>query len=76
MKLDKEDVLVALKTISAPGEGENMVDSGAVKNIIVFGDEIVVDITISNPTLQAKKRTELDIMKVNHAVSYTHLRAH
>jgi ATP-binding protein involved in chromosome partitioning len=70
MKLDKQDVLVALKTISAPGEGENMVDSGAIKNIIVFGDEIVVDITISNPTLQAKKRTEVDIMKVIHERVY------
>ena len=35
MKLDKQDVQRALKTISAPGEGENMIDSGAVKNIIV-----------------------------------------
>ena len=70
MKLDKEDVLVALKTISAPGEGENMVDSGAVKNIIVFGDEVIVDITISNPTLQAKKRTEVDIMKTIHERVY------
>lgn len=70
MKLDKQDVKRALKTISAPGEGENMIDSGAVKNIIVFGDEVVVDITISNPTLQAKKRTEVDIMKVIHEHVY------
>jgi len=70
MKLDKQDVQRALKTISAPGEGENMVDSGAVKNIIVFGDEVIVDITISNPTLQAKKRAEVDIMKAIHEHVY------
>ena len=70
MKLDKQDVQRALKTISAPGEGENMIDSGAVKNIIVFGDEVIVDITISNPTLQAKKRTEVDIMKTIHELVY------
>lgn len=70
MKLDKQDVQRALKTISAPGEGENMIDSGAVKNIIVFGDEVIVDITISNPTLQAKKRTEVDIMKTIHERVY------
>jgi len=70
MKLDKQDVQAALKTISAPGEGENMIDSGAVKNIIVFGDEVIVDITISNPTLQAKKRTEVDIMKTIHERVY------
>jgi ATP-binding protein involved in chromosome partitioning len=70
MKLEKQDVQRALKTISAPGEGENMIDSGAVKNIIVFGDEVIVDITISNPTLQAKKRTEVDIMKTIHEHVY------
>jgi len=70
VKLDKQDVQRALKTISAPGEGENMIDSGAVKNIIVFGDEVIVDITISNPTLQAKKRTEVDIMKTIHERVY------
>jgi ATP-binding protein involved in chromosome partitioning len=70
MKLDKQDVQSALKTISAPGEGENMIDSGAVKNIIVFGDEVIVDITISNPTLQAKKRTEVDIIKTIHERVY------
>jgi ATP-binding protein involved in chromosome partitioning len=70
MKLDKQEVQRALKTISVPGEGENMVDSGAVKNIIVFGDEVIVDITISNPTLQAKKRAEVDIMKAIHEHVY------
>ena len=66
MKFNKQDVSNALKTISAPGEGANMIDSGAVKNIVVFADEVIIDITISNPTLQAKKRTEVDIMKVIH----------
>lgn len=70
MKLDKQDVQRALKTISAPGEGENMIESGAVKNIVVFGDEVIVDITITNPTLQAKKRTEVDIMKTIHDLVY------
>ena len=32
-----------------------MVDSGAVQNIVVFGDEVVVDVVINNPSLQAKK---------------------
>ncbi len=70
MKLQKQDILEALKTISAPGEGGNMVDSGAVKNVITFGDEVIVDITINNPSLQAKKRTEVDIMKVIHDLVY------
>ncbi|NQX84602.1 MAG: Mrp/NBP35 family ATP-binding protein [Flavobacteriaceae bacterium] len=70
MKLNKNDILNALKTITVPGEGENMVDSEAIKNIIVFGDEVIVEITIKNPSLQAKKRTEVDIMKVIHDKVY------
>ncbi|AWH73455.1 chromosome partitioning protein [Dokdonia sp. Dokd-P16] len=66
MKLQKNDILEALKTITAPGAGENMVDSGAVTNVLTFGDEVIVDITINNPTLQARKKTEVDIMKTIH----------
>jgi len=66
MTFDKVAILNALKTITAPGEAENMVDSGVVKNVVIFGDEVVVDVTISNPTLQAKKRVEVDIMKTIH----------
>lgn len=70
MNLKKEDILKALKTISVPGEGENMVDSGAVKNIMTFADEVIVDITITNPSLQAKKRTEVDILQTIHKLVY------
>lgn len=70
MKLNKQDILKALETITVPGEGKNMVESGAVKNVMTFGDEVIVDITISNPTLQAKKRTEVDIMKTVHDKVY------
>ena len=55
MKLNKQDILKALETISVPGEGQNMVESGAVKNVMTFGDEVIVDITITNPSLTSKK---------------------
>ena len=70
MNLKKNDIEQALKTITVPGEAQNMVDSHAVKNIIVFGDEVIVDLTISNPSLQAKKRTEVDILKTIHKLVY------
>ena len=70
MKLNKQDILKALETISAPGEGQNMVESGAVKNVVTFGDEVIVDVTINNPSLQAKKRVEVDIMKTIHDKVY------
>ncbi|WP_298238613.1 Mrp/NBP35 family ATP-binding protein [uncultured Algibacter sp.] len=70
MKLNKQDILKALESITVPGEGQNMVESGAVKNVITFGDEVIVDITIKNPSLQAKKRTEVDILKTIHEKVY------
>jgi ATP-binding protein involved in chromosome partitioning len=70
MKLNKQDILKALETISAPGEGQNMVESKAVTNVITFGDEVIVDITIKNPSLQAKKKTEVEIMKTIHDLVY------
>jgi ATP-binding protein involved in chromosome partitioning len=70
MKLDKKEIWSALETISVPGEGQNMVESGAVKNIQVFGDEVVVDITIKNPSLQARKKTEVSILQTIHQKVY------
>ena len=70
MNLKKQDILKALETITVPGEGQNMVDSGAVKNVVTFADEVVVDITIKNPALQARKKTEVDILKTIHDMVY------
>ena len=70
MKLNKQDILNALKTITVPGEGENMVDSGAVTNVVTFADEVIVDITINNPSLQAKKKTEVEILQTIHREVY------
>ncbi len=50
-----------------------MVESNAIKNVVIFGKEVIVDVTISNPTLQAKKKTEVEIMKVIHDKVYQKL---
>jgi ATP-binding protein involved in chromosome partitioning len=47
-----------------------MVESGAVTNILTFGDEVVVDLTINTPALHIKKRAEVDILKVIHEKVY------
>lgn len=70
MKLDRKDILAALETITVSGEGKNMVESGAVQNIMTFGDEVVVDLVITTPALHIKKRAEVDIMKVIHEKVY------
>ena len=64
MKITKEAILKALATITVPGEGQNMVESGAVKNVVTFADEVIVDITITNPAMQARKKTETEITNV------------
>ena len=63
MKFNKSDILLALETITIAGEGENMVASGAVTNVMTFADEVVVDITMATPALHIKKRAEADIIK-------------
>jgi ATP-binding protein involved in chromosome partitioning len=70
MKLRKDDILKALEHITVPGEGQNMIESGAVKNVQIFGDEVEIDITIANPSLQARKKTEVEILKIIHKEVY------
>ena len=60
----------ALKTITAPGAGENLIDSKAVTNIMVFGDKIDLDVRLSNPSLQARKKLEVTILEVIHQKVY------
>ena len=64
MKIDRKEVLKALEQITVPGEGANMVESGAVKNVLTFGNEVVVDLVITNPAMQARKKTESEVKRV------------
>ncbi len=70
MKINKEDILKALETITVAGEGKSMVESGAVKNVITFADEVVVDLELSNPALHIRKRAEVDVIKAIHEKVY------
>lgn len=66
MKLDRKEILKALETITIAGEGKNMVESGAIQNVITFGNEVVIDLTLSTPAMHIKKRAEDDIKKIIH----------
>ena len=70
MKIDKNDVLKALKSISIPGEEKNIIESKAVINVMTFGDQIDVDLKLKNPTLQARKKIEVTILKTIHEQVY------
>jgi ATP-binding protein involved in chromosome partitioning len=66
MKITKEQVLEALSTFTLPGGGGNLVSTDSVRNIQIFGTEIVLDVEINNPTLQYKKKVEVDCLKAIH----------
>jgi len=66
MSFTKQDILKALDTITEPGEGKSLVENKNISNLVVFGDEVIVDVSISNPALQAKKKIELEIKKAIH----------
>ncbi len=63
MKLDKKEILKALETITIAGEGKNMVESGAISNVVAFGDEVIIDLLLHTPAMHIKKRAEDDIRK-------------
>ena len=66
MSFKKQDIYNALETITAPGEGKSLVENENVKNVVAFGNEVIVDVVIGNPTLQAKKKMETEIKKAIH----------
>ena len=66
MGINKKDVLSALEKITLAGEGKNMVESGAIANVITFADEIIVDLVLPTPALHIKNRATADITKAIH----------
>ena len=63
MSFTKQDIYNALDAITEPGEGKSLVENKNISNLVVFGNEVIVDVTITNPTLQAKKKVESEIKK-------------
>lgn len=70
MQITKNQVLKALEQITLPGGGADLVSSGAITNILVFGTEVVLEVQIENPTLQYKKKVEVECLKAIHDYVY------
>ena len=66
MKITKEQLLKALSTFTLPGGGNDLVSSNSVRNIQIFGLEIILDVVIDNPTLQYKKKVESNCIEAIH----------
>ena len=58
LDLNKLNIKEVLKKVIFPTTDKNFIDLGVILNIQLFGNEVVLDIEISNPTLQFKKRIE------------------
>ena len=70
MNIQKQQILEALKSIKVKGDEKSLIENNLVTNIVVFGDEVNIDLTIHNPTLHAKKQVEVDILKAIHEHVY------
>ena len=70
MDLNKKNIIKTLEKITFSGETDNIVSSGVLQNVQVFGDQVDIGLLISNPALQARKRLEVDIMKIIHSDIY------
>ncbi len=70
MQITKEQVLKALEKITLPAGGVDLVSAGAITNVLVFGTEVVLEIQIDNPTLQYKKKVEVECLKAIHEHVY------
>lgn len=64
--MKKQAVIEALKEIFIPGSGEKLTALGALRNLQVLGDEVILDLTIANPSLQARKKLEAAITETLH----------
>ena len=58
LDLNKINIKEVFKKVIFPTTDKNFIDLGVILNIQLFGNEVVLDIEISNPTLQFKKRIE------------------
>ena len=66
MDLTKQNITKTLEKVNMSGSNDDIVSSGILKNVQVFGDQVDIDIVVSNPALQARKKLEVDIMKIIH----------
>lgn len=66
MAHSKVQLIEALKSIKATKAATNLVEAGDIKNVQVFGDEVIVDVICHSPALHVKKKLEVDVLKAIH----------
>lgn len=62
----KQEIVDALATVQSTDNKSNLVEAGHIKNVQIFGDEVVVDVISLSPALHIKKKLEVSILKAIH----------
>jgi ATP-binding protein involved in chromosome partitioning len=65
--MDKNSVMEALKSVKTASGQSNLVDAGHVRNVQIFGDEVMVDAVADRAALHLKKKLEVEILSAIHA---------
>ncbi|MCK5782190.1 MAG: Mrp/NBP35 family ATP-binding protein [Flavobacteriales bacterium] len=63
MSIQRVEVLEALKVVGLPNTGNNIVEGGAVQDVIISDDSITIVAMVSTPVLHVKKTVEDGIKK-------------
>lgn len=56
--LNKEIISEILSDFSFENDNIDIISKGSVKNVVVFGNEVIIDLEVINPTLQSKNSTK------------------
>ena len=61
--LNKEIISEVLSDFSFENDNIDIISKGSVKNVVVFGNEIILDLEVINPTLQSKNSTKKQLFE-------------
>ncbi len=64
MSLNKQQVAEVLQRVKSPAGNVSITESGELKNIQVFGNEVDIDLEVKSPALNVRKKLESDINTV------------
>ena len=66
MELNKKTISKVLEDVYSSGSKDSIIKSGVISNIMVFDMEVDIDLIMDNPTLQARKKLEGEIINIIH----------
>ena len=62
MSINKKDAEEILKAITTNGDGKSLYDGNLISNIMVFGDQVDIDVLMKNLILRLKLKSTLSMI--------------